>query len=245
MPFTFSHPAIILPFAKIRSAYISMSCLVAGSMTPDFQYFLQMKLKGKISHTWHGAFLVDLPIALMLIFIFHLIVKRPLIENLPAYFQSRLMDLYELDFIQAFRKNYVGYLVCLQVGILSHIFWDSFTHSNAYFVDHMEFLTWNVEYEGIPDKPLYRYVQHISTVVGAIIIAVFFHFLPVRIVRTHFNWRYWLLVLLFFAVSFLIRWVFGFRFFGDFVVAFISCIFLGFILAGIAYHPSVKRLLSQ
>lgn len=243
MPFTFSHPAIILPFAKIRSAYISMSCLVAGSMTPDFQYFLQMKLKGRVSHTWHGAFLVDLPLAILLIFLFHLIVKRPLIENLPSYFQSRLLDLYDLDFIHEFRKHYLGYLLCLQAGILSHIFWDSFTHANAYFVDHMEFLAWNVEYEGIPDKPLYRYVQHISTVVGAIMIVVFFHFLPVRFVRPHVNMRYWFLVLLFITISFGVRWLYGFRFFGDFVVASISCFFLGFILAGIVFHPSVKRFI--
>ena len=38
MPFTFSHPAIILPLAKINAKYISLTALVAGSMAPDSDF---------------------------------------------------------------------------------------------------------------------------------------------------------------------------------------------------------------
>jgi hypothetical protein len=242
MPFTFSHPAIILPFATIRSAYISASCLVVGSMTPDFQYFLQMKLKGKIMHTWHGAFIVGLPVALFLIVIFHLIVKRPLIDNLPGYFQNRLQDLYRLDFLTEFKKNFFAYLVCLQLGVLSHVFWDSFTHANAYFVDHMEFLSWQVDYNFLPERPLFRYFQHISTLVGAIIIAWFFHGMPQNSDGSKpMQYRYWMVMMGSMAFTFAIRWTFGFRLFGDAVVSLISSLFIGLIVAGVVFYSPRSR----
>jgi hypothetical protein len=242
MPFTFSHPAIVLPLTKVRSAYVSMSCMVVGSMTPDFQYFLQMKLKGRIMHTWHGAFLVGLPVAIFLVFIFHLIVKRPLINNLPAYFQSRLHDLYDVDFMKEFKGNFIPYLVCLQIGVLSHVFWDGFTHANTYFVQHIEFLSWRVDYGVLPKAPLFRYVQHISTLVGAVAIAWYFHHLPQR--RNHVipaSLGYWLVLFVSMAIAFTIRWWFGFRVFGDGIVSLISSLFIGLIVAGLAFHSSGKR----
>jgi hypothetical protein len=243
MPFTFSHPAIILPFARLKSSLISMSCLVVGSMTPDFQYFLQMKLSGRIGHTWHGAFIVDLPLAVLLVFIFHLIVKRPLIDNLPVYFKSRLLALRDFDFFNGFKENTIGYLVCLQIGILSHIFWDSFTHANAYFVEHMEFLSWNIDYEGMPNRPLFRYVQHISTLIGGLILGLFFHHMPKQETRGNISTGYWVLSAVFMIIPFVIRSFYGYRFFGDFVVACVSSFFLGFIIAGTLNHSFFQRII--
>lgn len=242
MPFTFSHPAIILPFAKIRSAYVSMSCLVVGSMTPDFQYFLQMKLKGRIMHTWYGAFWVGLPVALLSVLVFHLIVKQPLINNLPAYFQTRLRGLHDMDFLKAFRENFLAYLVCLQIGVLSHVFWDSFTHANAYFVEYMEFLSWKVDHEIFPDRPFFRYFQHISTLVGAVAMVWYFHLLPQKHddLRS-VSFRYWLVVIGSMVSVFAIRSSFGFRFFGDGVVSMISSLFIGLIVAGFVFHSPRKR----
>ncbi|SEF46838.1 protein of unknown function [Flavobacterium urumqiense] len=42
MPFTFSHPAIILPFLKNKK--LSATALIIGSMSPDFEYFFRMKM---------------------------------------------------------------------------------------------------------------------------------------------------------------------------------------------------------
>lgn len=39
MPFTFAHPAAVLPFAKKHSKHISVTALILGSMAPDFEYF--------------------------------------------------------------------------------------------------------------------------------------------------------------------------------------------------------------
>ena len=50
MPFTFAHPAIVLPFYK-KPKFFSMTTLIIGSMSPDFEYFLRMKIKSDMSQT--------------------------------------------------------------------------------------------------------------------------------------------------------------------------------------------------
>jgi hypothetical protein len=90
MPFTFSHPAIVIPLAakKIR---LSATGLIVGSMAPDFEYFIRMKNVSRYSHTAMGLFWFDLPLALLLCFIYHLIVRNSLFDNLPAFLKERLM----------------------------------------------------------------------------------------------------------------------------------------------------------
>ena len=230
MPFTFSHPAIILPFVRLRSAFISMSCLVTGSITPDFEYFLTMKATGRFSHSLAGAFAFCLPVAFASVYIFHAVIKRPLISNLPTYFQSRLKDLLDFDFLKSFRRNSIGYIACLLVGIFSHISWDSFTHLNAYFVDRFSELNKPIESVLLPPWPLYRFLQHSSSVIGALVIAYFFHRQPVRVQSKNVNKSYWLSILAVALVTFSIRWTFGFEYFADVVATIISCVLLGILV---------------
>src|SRR5215467_12574272 len=44
VPFTFSHPAAVLPLARRGLVF---SALVVGSMAPDFPYFVQMSAKNQ------------------------------------------------------------------------------------------------------------------------------------------------------------------------------------------------------
>ena len=56
MPFTFSHPALILPLKYFPNKWFSLTGLVIGSLTPDFEYFLRMRIKSVYSHTLEGIF---------------------------------------------------------------------------------------------------------------------------------------------------------------------------------------------
>ena len=89
MPFTFSHPAIVLPLTYFPKKWFSLTGLVIGSLTPDFEYFLRMRIKSNYSHTIDGLFWFDLPLGLLLAFIFHDIVRNSLFDNLPTFFKSR------------------------------------------------------------------------------------------------------------------------------------------------------------
>lgn len=76
MPFTFSHPAIVLPITRLPNRFVSATGLIIGSLTPDFEYFLRLNLHSAYSHTIAGVFWFDLPLGIILAFLFHLIVKK-------------------------------------------------------------------------------------------------------------------------------------------------------------------------
>lgn len=233
MPFTFAHPAIVLPLAKLRFRFLSVSALVIGSMTPDFEYFIKMKLIGRFSHTLPGVFIFCLPVGFVVMTIFHLIVKRQLINSLPSYFYSRLIPLRDFDFIVSFKKHFFTYTACLLTGILSHLLWDSFTHANHFMVRHIAWLSYPVNLPGIPTLPLFRYLQHISTVLGAVYLMYFFHKLPHQYVQNKVNSRYWLAVVTISLLVYLIRANQGFEYFGDRVSSAIGSFFIALVVTGL------------
>src|SRR5687767_3641458 len=124
MPFIFSHPAIVLPFLKVRHVSVSMSALVIGSITPDFEYIIKMKATGRYGHSLEGIFLLDLPIACAIAVVFHLLVKTPAINNMPDYLCKRLITLRDFDFLAYIKKHCLSFIICLLIGIASHILWD-------------------------------------------------------------------------------------------------------------------------
>ena len=233
MPFTFSHPAIILPFAKVKHLSLSMSALVIGSLTPDFEYFVKMKLSGRYGHSLEGMFVLDLPMAIGIALIFHQIVKRPLIDSLPVYFNTRLQSLRNFDFPGYITRHPIAFSVCLLIGIGSHLLWDSFTHANSYFVDNIAFLSTPIAIDGLPQVPFFRYLQHLSTAVGAIFIFWFFHHLPVCSNASTLGLKFWVIVFSVAIVSFAIRSYFSFEYFGDLVTSVISSGLIGIIVASL------------
>ena len=92
MPFTFSHPAIILPLTFLPKKWYSLTGLVIGSLTPDFEYFLRMKIQSNYSHSLSGIFWFDIPLSICLAFIFHNYVRNSLFDNLPTILKSRLTN---------------------------------------------------------------------------------------------------------------------------------------------------------
>jgi hypothetical protein len=233
MPFTFSHPAIVLPFLKIRHASVSMSGLIIGSMTPDFEYFIQMKLSGRYSHSLEGMFFFDLPVACILALIFHMVVKKPFIDNLPGYFSSRLSELRNFDFMSYLRQYFLFFLICLLIGIALHIVWDSFTHANSYFVDRIPFLSTPIFIDGMAHLPLFRYLQHGSTIIGAGFIIASFH-RQRTVERTNKPFiKFWTILFVVAVAAFTIRASFGFEYFGDIVTVVISSGIIGLIVSSI------------
>jgi len=233
MPFTFSHPAIVLPFLKIRHASISMSALIIGSITPDFEYFIRMKLSGRYSHSLEGMFFLDLPLACIIALTFHQVVKKSLIDNLPGYFYTRLVSLRNFEFTSYLRQYLWLFLLWLLIGIASHILWDSFTHANSYFVDYISFLSTPIAIDGFPQWPLFRYLQHASTIVGGGFLIVFFHRLPKDEQKNNVSIKFWIILVMIAVIAFTVRASFGFEYLGDIVTVIISSVFIGLITSSI------------
>ncbi|WP_207432421.1 DUF4184 family protein [Sabulibacter ruber] len=177
MPFTFSHPAIILPLIKIPQRWRSATGLIVGSMAPDFEKFIRMSLHDPHSHTWQGIFYFNLPMGILLCFVFHLIVRDALIDHLPAFLRQRFNRYKRFNWKAYFKRHYGVILLSLLVGIVSHLGWDSFTHSDGLGVRLFPFLLQDVLPEPFT-RPLYSLLQQVLSALGGYIMVLFIFMLP-------------------------------------------------------------------
>lgn len=217
-----------------------MSALVVGSMMPDFQYFLSMKLNGRFSHTLAGLFLFDLPVGILIWILFHRVVRQSLIDNVPGVISSRLQVLRSFDFRKYLQAHPVGLAGCILIGAASHILWDGFTHHDGMFVPLIPQLNAPVGHAWFPDVPLFRYLQHASTVAGAFFIIYAFFQLPVRPVTVKPKFGFWFMLVLCAMPAFLLRSWFGIEYYGDLIVILISSFFVGLIAASLM-RPKSNR----
>ena len=191
MPFTFSHPAIVLPLAKYFGRYISLTGLIIGSLIPDFEYFFRMKIQSNFSHTIGGLFYLNLPVGIIFAFIFHNLIRNTLYDNLPWEFRKRLEIFKACNWNDYFRHCYLIVIISVLVGAASHLLWDSFTHMNGYSVQIFSFLRETIKIAG-HDIQFYKLLQHFSTLIGGLYIAFTFYKLPTNETsKQKTNLRYW------------------------------------------------------
>ena len=235
MPFTPAHPALVLPL--LRSRYFSATGLIIGSMSPDFEYFFKMSVNGIHSHTKAGLLYFDLPVTIILSLIFHQFVKMNLIGNSPVFIQKRFQDTLQFNFLSYLKTNWGIFLISAMLGAASHIFWDSFTHNNRFFVRQFSefYRNTSVPFDGA-NYPLWYVLQQISTTIG--LTAVVFYIILKRPIQDREllapKISYWLLV---FAIGIV---VLRLRFFihysdynlGNVVVTSITGLMIGVVCCG-------------
>ncbi len=209
MPFTFSHPAAVLPLRILPRHWFSFTGLIAGSVAPDFECFLRMNADGTFSHTVAGIFLFGLPVGIVIAFIFYNIIVGPLLDNTPSILSCRLSFLKNSDWNNYFRNNKLKVCVCIIAGAISHVTWDNFTHEHGHFSQMVPWAIGKHYLLGI-EITSHHMLQHISTLTGGLIIAVYIWFLPVD--ANHqpvISLKYWSIVAVLFAVIFSFRLSFG------------------------------------
>lgn len=177
MPFTFSHPAAVLPLGKLPGKYISVTGLVIGSMVPDFEYFIRMHDRSDFSHSWGGIFYFDLPLSLILAFAYHLFVRNTLIDHLPGFLARRLQDFKKFDWSVHFRQAFITIIISIIIGATSHIVWDGFSHAHGLFVDMFPFFNRHVPVAG-HHIPVFVLMQHGGSIAGALLILYSIWILP-------------------------------------------------------------------
>ena len=170
MPLTFAHPAAILPFSR-KSRSIHFSALILGSMAPDFEYFLRGRPMGEIGHTFAGFVWFNLPLVILVYFIYQLFVHETLFNHLPICLQD--------PYIKRIDSNGIvkAFVFCYSAlfGMITHVVWDSFTHINGYMVlKFPEFFTYSTNIYGF-SIPFYKFLQHGSTLSGLTIILVYMY----------------------------------------------------------------------
>ena len=224
MPFTFSHPAIVLPLSYLPRRWFSITGLVIGSLTPDFEYFFRMRIKSNYSHTVDGLFWFDFPVALLLTFLFHNIVRDKLFSNLPTALKSRFTTLKEFDWSSYFKLKWFVVTISILIGAASHIFWDGFTHENGYFVQSIPALQNSLDVWG-REIQIFKILQHSSTILGILAIAFAIYKLPKnKTGNEKINLKYWAISAGLTLTIVLIKLIDGLeiRQFGNVIITFIS-----------------------
>ncbi|MFN2439171.1 MAG: DUF4184 family protein [Chitinophagaceae bacterium] len=179
MPFTFAHPAIILPFAKLQKGWVSLTGLIIGSIVPDFEYFIRMDTRGTHGHTFAGVFYLDFPLSLLLCFVFHNLIRNALIKNLSIKMQQRFVKYIPFQWNAFFKKNWNLVVISIFIGIGSHFLLDSFTNSEGYFVNLIPFFKTPFSNEG--QAPFfYQILYNVLSITGLIIMAYAIWRMPVH-----------------------------------------------------------------
>ena len=167
MPFTPAHAAAALPFRRSR---LVPSALVIGTCAPDFEYLLRLAPRGRFGHTPLGALVLTLPVALLVLWMFHAFVKQPAAILLPEAVRHRLPHTSD-KFRFGGPAGFLLIIASILVGIATHLLWDSFTHPNTWPCRHWEILRQPFILPIIGEMPLFKILQHSSTVVGMVIVA--------------------------------------------------------------------------
>jgi hypothetical protein len=126
MPFTLAHPAASIPLLRPLGRMGVLSALVIGSIAPDLWYVIPLAARNE-SHSIAGLVTYCLPVGLLLYWIFHAGLKRPLIELFPPAIAVRLRAQAGPHLMP--RATWPAVMVSLIVGGATHVAWDWMTHS--------------------------------------------------------------------------------------------------------------------
>jgi Domain of unknown function (DUF4184) len=168
VPFTLSHAAAALPFRRAR---LVTSALLIGTFAPDLEYFIRLQPGGGWGHTLTGAFALDLPLGLVMLWILHRFVKVPLAYLLPESVRARLTDeLAPFAFLPPLRFLLV--VLSMLIGIATHFVWDGATHEQYWLVQHVD---WLHRLYHLPTLGWWRgceILQIVSSIAGLLILVV-------------------------------------------------------------------------
>jgi hypothetical protein len=247
MPFTISHIAAVLPFRKKTPFPLSFTGLIAGSMTPDFEYFIRMTLYGHYGHTFTGIFIFDLPVGIMMYLVYHGVVRRPLLLHLPEPLFSRLAGFAVSDWLPYFRRHYWMIVLSILIGTLTHLLWDGFTHDQEYVVARYIPLLLQPIRVAHYDVPLHALLQGLSSVIGLALLLLYMYRLPRTTSPARHskpaNIRFWTAVCIMTGLIFAIRWLAGVpaeKLWGQVIVISMSAFMLGLVIVCLYFDLKKK-----
>jgi hypothetical protein len=244
MPFTFSHPAVVLPFRYIGKKYFSITGLVIGSIIPDFEYFLRVENRSHFSHTWPGVFWFDLPLGIIVCFVFHNIIRGPFIANAPYPLYTRFIRYHSFNWNKYYGNNWLKVMYSIIIGVVTHIIADKITHKSSNLVSSVPGLLETQEFIDSP-KSIYRVIQVTFSIIGLALCALTVWQLPTtkQIQDYNPNYRYWSIITGIFSVMLvIIIYKQGYDT-TDLIVSTMSSLMAAFLLASLIMLPDKKLYL--
>ncbi|MEW9551282.1 DUF4184 family protein [Nonomuraea sp. NPDC050783] len=161
MPFTPAHIAAVVPLisaARVRRLADPWA-LAAGAMAPDLPIFLPFLPDYADWHSWIGVLTIDPAAAVLLVLLFHHLLRDPLIALLPPALAGRAA------LLSPGRLRLPSVLAGAVIGAATHVVWDSFTHSTG----PVRWGGWlSAEVFGV--LPLFRFLQYTSSAIGLAVV---------------------------------------------------------------------------
>ena len=158
MPLAPAHPAAVLP---LQGLGLPLSALVVGAVAPDAPVYLPVGMSYQTTHS-AGGVAVDAAIGLVLLWLWFALLRDAVVDLTP-YLRRRVPAEARLG-----RRAWLLAPLAVAVGAATHVLWDSATHDWGFLVHEFAFLS-----EEYGPLPLYRWLQHFSTVAGSVVVVAY------------------------------------------------------------------------
>ncbi|MET0467997.1 MAG: DUF4184 family protein [Aeromicrobium sp.] len=159
MPFTLSHPAAVLPLRRLG---LPTAVLVIASMVPDIPVFLGWTRAYELTHSLVGIVTIDLALAVAAVTWWSFVMRDALVDLAPSPVRSRLAAR-----VRPTRRDWALTPLAAVLGAMTHLAWDSFTHSGQWGVGRIDWL--QAQHGALTG---FKWAQYASGVVGLAIVVV-------------------------------------------------------------------------
>jgi hypothetical protein len=164
MPFTPSHMAAVLPFARTP---LLPAALAIGAMEPDLFFFLPIPVSREFTHSWLGVFTLDLAVSLLAFALWQLVLRAPMVDFAPAWVRERLPHAGSRPGSRGWPVFAALLVASILIGSTTHVIWDSFTHDSA-FIRSTPLL-----FDQMGPLRVFKWLQHVSSALGIALLVAF------------------------------------------------------------------------
>jgi hypothetical protein len=169
MPFTFAHPAAVLPLRRLK--FLQTVPLIIGSVVPDVHYFFPIQWQREFAfetHTLEGTFTLCLPMGMALL-IMTLLLREPLTVLFSE--RARWLCFHALDRFSDRPLHWPIAMLSILIGSWTHLAWDSFTHAGGWMTRRVAALSAPVTIFGWQTETSHL-LQYVSTAFGLTVLGI-------------------------------------------------------------------------
>ena len=171
MPFTIAHSVTARPLHRVSGGRLLLPGLAVGAMAPDFEYLVHLSPTRTIGHTIPGLFVLCLPSALVVLFVWHRLVG-PVLATLLRPGTGGLTNGWDDRARFGPPAHFAWLCASIVIGSFSHITWDAFTHEGGLFVNLWSGFSHPI---GPGSLPVYRWLQYGCSLFGMAVLGVWAH----------------------------------------------------------------------
>jgi len=154
-----SHAVIAIPISQLTKGKVPAAAVIVGSISPDFPYFLALTPTYAPGHSILGVIIYCIAPSLVLLFVWFRWLENPTLALWKLPLRNQIVGVPTIPLI----------VLGIFIGALSHVLWDSTSHSYGDIVQSSAF--WNIEFMSLP---IYKWNQYISGVIGLVLLALWY-----------------------------------------------------------------------